>query len=361
MIKNNKLIDKKVLNQLLNNKTSLGDNPCFPLGDEYNFLSKLVLNRFDEIVNNCITIFDTDNIDDGIIIDSILPLVNETVDIESEDVNELVDIAIKSIKEKFDIDDEIDISGELTDEINSLDLNDVPTNDVKIEFEDHQEMEYTINSIYKRRFINSLIEGSNIEVYDVLKDIENEIININPRLINYYKKILCANDYSLFKIDSLNESKNVGSFEIDDENGRITLKAKGVILPILINELIKGCIYILSANGLPSNKKIIDYVIDKSDYYQAKLWDIRSGGALWKKFCEIIPNEYKDLKHYLFADIIKLEPKEFFMVMKEVLANTKKGRKIIETILKRIKYDLDEKEFMNNNGDKFFDKFDFIN
>ena len=41
----------KLEEDLLNNKTSLGDSPCFPVGDERNFATAIVGERFKDVVN----------------------------------------------------------------------------------------------------------------------------------------------------------------------------------------------------------------------------------------------------------------------------------------------------------------------
>ena len=145
------ILNPKLKKQLLSNKTSLGDNPCFPLGDEDNFLSKLVSARLGVVLRNCKKIFDTNNIEDNIIIDSIQPLILETISLESEHKGELTKLGVEIVKEYFDLYDEIILTGEITEEIGESKLNDVP-DEIDIEFDTHEEMEYTINSIYKRRF-----------------------------------------------------------------------------------------------------------------------------------------------------------------------------------------------------------------
>jgi hypothetical protein len=47
---------------LMDNKTSLGDSPCFPVSDERNFATKVVGDRFKDVVNGVKSAYNVDTI-----------------------------------------------------------------------------------------------------------------------------------------------------------------------------------------------------------------------------------------------------------------------------------------------------------
>jgi hypothetical protein len=47
--------------------------------------------------------------------------------------------------------------------------------------------------------------------------------------------------------------------------------ARGITFPVLVHEIIKGVMELLSAHGLPKDKKLAEYVINKADFLSEEL------------------------------------------------------------------------------------------
>ena len=344
---------------LIENKTSFGDNPCFPVSEGANFISKVVSERFREVVERCRRAFDVDEINNQEIKLNTLPIMKEILTIESKHKDKLIEMAINMVKEEFGIDEEVVFEVDLNQKINLVNNRLKPKEDIVMEYEDHDEMEYTNDSISKRRFINGMISGAAKKVNHMFHMVDDELTKLNPRLPNYYSKLMSATDYIYFLMPDLGTSFNGGSCEVEYEETPI-INAKAMIFPVLIHELVKGCMEILSANGLPKKGNIAEYVINKSDYLESELWDLRGGPALWGKFCSMIPTEDFNLKHHVYSELVQLEPKEFFGCMREVLGSTKRGHEIINETLETIKRELREDEYNESISDDYFNAEDLI-
>jgi hypothetical protein len=343
--------------ELLENKTSLGDHPCFPTSDEKNFVTRVVGERFKEVVNEVKKAFNVDEIDNSKIIQEMYPLVMSTMDLEKPHTKKLEELAVKMIKEEFGIDDEVEMEVELNPIIPSANSNITPS-DTIVEFEDHDEIEFAKDSVYKRRFQNALNQGAAKKVNHMYHLADKELTEMNPKLLNMYKKMMSAADYTYFLFPDLNSAANGGSCELEfpkDEDEKPIIKAKAMVFPVLIHELYKGCMEILSMHGLPTKENIAEYVINKSDYLQAEPWDMRIGPGLWGRFCNMIPAEDFNLKHHVYADLSSLPPKEYYSVMKEIMGGTKKGKAIIEGSIKTIKDELQQDDYLESIGDSLFD------
>jgi hypothetical protein len=346
---------------LLNNKTSLGESPCFPISDERNFATKIVGERFKDVVNEVKKAFNIDEIDNINLMKEMMPLVMSTMELESDNKKELVELAIKMVREEFDIPDDVIIEAELTKDIDSNGTSLKPKSDIVTEFDDHDEMEFANDSVYKRRFVNAMNQGAAKKVNHMYHLADKELTDINPKLINNYKKMMSSADYMYYLAPELESTQNAGKCDVDfgsKENDKpTTLTAKAMVFPVLLHELVKGCMEILSAHGLPTKKNIAEYVINKSDFVKAEPWDMRIGPALWTRFCMCVPAEDFNLKHHVYADICILEPKEFSKVMREVMAGTNKGKKIISEMIEEIKNELKEDEYNQkmNEDDGLFE------
>jgi hypothetical protein len=126
-----------------------------------------------------------------------------------------------------------------------------------------------------------------------------------------------------------------------------------MVFPVLIHELVKGVMELMSAHGLPKDKRIGEYVINKSDFLAAEPWDMRLGPALWGRFTSMIEPDNFHLKHHLYTELASMPVKEFNHKMREIMAGTKEGKKIVKNILDEIKTEFKEDEFneaMNELG-----------
>ena len=344
---------------LLNNKTSLGDSPCFPVGNERNFATQVVSERFKDVVNEVKKAFNVDEIDTMSLMMEMMPLVMSTMELESDHKKSLEELAVKMIKEEFDIPDNVIIDVELTPYIDSNGTNLTPPSDMVTEFDDHNEMEYANESVYKRRFANAMNQGAAKKVNHMYHLADRELTEMNPKLINNYKKMMSAADYMYYVTPELDSAQNAGKCEVDfgskEKKKPTTLTAKAMVFPVLLHELVKGCMEILSANGLPTKENIAEYVINKSDFVQAEPWDMRIGPAIWSKFCSMIPAEDFNLKHHIYSDVSQLEPKEYAHTMKEIMGGTKRGKEIINELLKEIKREIKEDEYNESMGDDLFE------
>ena len=77
----------------------------------------------------------------------------------------------------------------------------------------------------------------------------------------------------------------------------------------------------------------------------AEPWDMRLGPGLWERFTKLIDPDDFHLKHHVFAELAALPVKEFNYTMREIMANTKEGKKIISNIINEVKQDFKDDEF----------------
>ena len=146
------------------------------------------------------------------------------------------------------------------------------------------------------------------------------------------------------------------------ENPKIKIIAEAMVFPVLIHELVKGVMEILSAKGLPK-KKMGEFVINKADFLAAEPWDMRIGPALWSRFTEMFDPEDYNLKHHVYSEMVQLPVDEFNKQMREVMAGTKEGKKLIKSLVDEVKKEMSGEEFneaiqgfqkeIENNHDTF--------
>ena len=345
----------KIEKSLIKHKHSLGIHPAFPEDDEYGFDHKIVTNRFNDVVNLMKKNFETDDIESLNQVILMNSLLTDILKIENPKREELEKIAVDIVIKVFNIpQDAINITAELTDDLT------IKPNKVSFEvddegFESHDEIVELNKLVYKRRLLNSLIQGAANKVNHMYHLISDELTNINPMLVTKYKKLMSLAEYSYFFNDKNDNNFVGGVVKIDlpkSEGDMPSVNAQAITLPLLIHELVKGIMEIIIAHGLPENKKHREYVMNKADLTGAEFWDMRLGVPLWEKFNNVFDDDDKDYKFNVFAQIAALDVNEFNNVFREIFSGTKQGKEYIKNSCNLIKQDITEYDFDQRMNEK---------
>ena len=335
------------------NKTSIGNNPALPNIFEKGYVEKLVEKRFKGCVDELKKIGEIDDVPDTDMQTVLGKLVLKCQKLEEPHRPELEKIVANYLIDLFGIpDDSIQMELSLVDDVDlsssSIKL-DPADGDEFIEYEDVLDAESIKDEVYKRRLIDAISMGAGMKISSNIKDYMKEIYEINPTLIDLYRKILTLNDYLLFTKEDIGmteeDKHQFGTVEVVlgqvEESPKIL--AQGVIFPILLSESVRGLMELFASHGLPQEFEKAQSVLSKSDYLKAEPWDMRIGPALWEIVSDSFGNSVKtDLIPYLYKRISQLPVKKFNFFMREVLAKTRKGKRMMAKIAEKAQY---EKEY----------------
>lgn len=349
---------------LANERTSIGKHKALPEGDESSFTQKIMGERFSEVVNRYKRAYDVDKIDNHEVMQSMMPLVYDTMELESSHIKELEQLAIDMIREEYDMDEDVvEINVELTPNINLEGTKKHPTpKATNVEFDNHAQIVEANEEVYKRRFLNAMIQGAAKKCNHMFHMVDDELTNIDPRLVNKYDKMMVTADYMYYIIPEMENGVSGGVVKVDfptKDNPKSVITVQAMVFPVLIHELVKGVMELLSAHGLPKDKKIANFVIDKADFLAAEPWDMRIGPALWNKFTDTIDSENFHLKHHVYSELVALPVNKFNDKMREILGGTKEGKQIVKNIIDEVQSDLKMDEFnesMNETTDYLDDE-----
>jgi len=340
----------KLEDDLLKQKHSLGKHPIFPEGHESSFEEQIMGERFQDVAKRYKRVNDIDSVDSKEVMAEMMPLVYETMGLEAKHKKALEKLAEEMIREEYDMDkDVVEIHAELVDNISLVGTkkNEKPIA-VEMQFKNHDEVINANEEVYKRRFINAMIQGAAKKCNHMYHMVDDELTDLDPRLPNKYAKMMAAADYMYYIMPEMENGVTGGIVKVQfptASNPKAVIYAQAMVFPVLIHELVKGVMELLSAHGLPKNKKIGEFVINKADFLAAEPWDMRLGPAIWERFTKMIDADDFKLKHHIYSELAALPVKEFNHKMREIMANTKEGKKIIDEIVNSIKTELKEDEF----------------
>jgi len=278
-------------------------------------------------------------------------LVYETMALEDKHKKALEELAIKMIREEYDMDEDVvEIVAELTSDISleGAQKHPKPMPVEGMEFESHDHLVNANEEVYKRRFLNAMTQGAAKKCNHMFHMVDDDLLKLNPKLPNKYNKMMSAADYMYYAIPKMDDGVVGGVVNVEyptNKNPKAKIHAQAMVFPVLIHEIVKGVMELLSAHGLPKDKKLTEYVTKKADFVAAEPWDMRLGPAIWGRFTDTIPADDFHLKHHVYSQLAALPAKEFHRQMKEVMAGTKLGHKIVKEIIDGVKGDMQHDEY----------------
>lgn len=345
-----------VVKKIVNNKTSLGNNPSIPDIFDEPFLLKMAEIGFNDTKNKLKEIGEINDIEETKLEPALSKLLLKCKEIEKPYRSELEKICMNFVIDLFRVPDEtVDISVTLCD---NVDMNKnsfiVEPNVDNTNFDSVDNAITLKGEVYKRRMLNVLCVGAAMKMSEQYEKFETEVNKINPKLIDLYNKIISLNTYLLytkndFGIDDNNKMQlGVVEVSLGNDETKSKIESQGVILPILLMETIKGFMELFISHGLPKNVNDAMTVIGRSDFIKAEPWDMKFGPILWELFNTSLNDISTYELPYLIKIVSELEVNKFNFLMKEVFAKTKKGKQIMSKLSHKAKK---ESEY-----DKFVDK-----
>jgi hypothetical protein len=156
---------------------------------------------------------------------------------------------------------------------------------------------------------------------------------------------------------------NMGGDEDEDEDEDFTpqderidprktnIIVQGVNFPVLVHELLKGLMKTFAIQGQPKKDMFVD-VREKQEKLEYEIWDLRLGPSIWRRLNDSFPEDAledhnRELQNYIMTEIFKLSAKKFLVLMKEVMGETQRGKRLISLIydgIVRIMNDEDYRE-----------------
>lgn len=350
-----------VVQILVQNRTSLGNNPAIPDIFDEPYLLKASRHEF-ELAKKTLKNFgriDADGDTIEAVLSSLLlkcrkleePIRNELERICFNYVIDILGVPEDSVNLTIELVDKVDTSGD------AIILDPIDGDD---DFDDLNQAASVKAEVMKRRMLDALCMGVGLqEGEDLDAGIVEEIKQLNPELPKIYEQIMALNKYVLFTKEDLgmddDNTLQLGTVEVGlgAEDEKVNIRAQAVAFPILLSETIRGFFELFISHGLPENLELTKIVLGKSDYLKAEPWYMRLGPHIWSMMGRALNDTLFDELPYLFKRISSLSPDKFNFLMKEVLAGTKKGKKIMASLCSKAKND---KEYS-----KFVDKMDKMN
>jgi hypothetical protein len=242
---------------------------------------------------------------------------------ERGNLTKLIAVAEKIVREKFDLPNSIKFEIEIGDAM-ELDSTDGPTED---EIEEGTIQMLSMH-IAQRQIINCITHGASVFLTDKIFFIEKELIDeIDPTLVKSYKEYTNQINLSNWHLgesmlggsikDSIPKETipmiNPSRVEVVKADSGWVIRAKAPNIPILLHELVKGCLELLSYWAIPAtnnnlstaermeipiNRDLTHEELKKvyriADAYRDERWYYYMGPSVWRRLIEhynVLPDQ----------------------------------------------------------------------
>ena len=342
--------------ELRDDSHHLGGNKSLPrTGTEQHYSEKLASKRFKDLVAKVKRYWGVEVVNPRMAME-VMSLLRQAMMIEKDHTEELEQLAIDLVREEFDIpEDQVDIEAKLVQgQISGEGMQQKAKENPEMpELESEEDYDRLNSEVQKRRMLNAIMQGAAKKGHYMFHMVEDELSNIDPRLIGIYGKLMSMTDLTYWMIPSMAGGSGGGEGDGGMKGGREYLDLSGDkpkivaeawIFPVLLNELIKGSMELLAAHGLPEDERESQYVIDKADFLESEVWDMRLGPGIWEKFIDAIDGSAYEIKHYLYYEIAQMPANEFHDFMKELLSGSKRGKQMLVDLANDVQADIKKRE-----------------
>jgi hypothetical protein len=193
--------------------------------------------------------------------------------------------------------------------------------------------------VARRRFFNAISQGFAKKGHYMFELVRERLEEMEPGITDKYGALMAMNDYLywMFPPETLEQISASGQgfggdeevdFEVDEDGeqtGNLVVKARGVIFPILVHELLKGYKDIILAPSLPEDPVQAQMVRGVADTAVNEIFDIIIGAYLWEKLREALPAKIfedeegmKTVQGLVFREMIKIPKRRFISLAQRV-------------------------------------------
>lgn len=326
-------IHQEIIKKLNDDSTPFKGNPALPYvgKDGLNYLETIAVKRYEDLVENFQRTVGVQNITPQHVMANAYQNVFMIDNIERPHWRKLEEMAVKYVKQDFNLlEDEILFDVEIIGLGNVKMPEDMKFEPMEEDVDPKFEYEMT-DELHKRRFINALTAGASKKGHYIFHLAEEELAEINPRLTDFYQRMMIANDLTYYMLgdefakmamESDMDENNAGTMEIKwDENGTPIIYARAINFPTLIHETIKGVMEIISFIAFPDGKEEQQYVINESDHVLGEMWDLRVGPSFWEIFHSSLTIDEIPQKKMILSKLYQLETSDFLEHFNKLLTS----------------------------------------
>jgi hypothetical protein len=208
--------------------------------------------------------------------------------------------------------------------------------------------------VAKRKLINTMIQGAAVaNNYASSFYAGEELGQIDPALERDYGKIMAYSELGQFAMPKEvaqaaagahgSESQGGGVRLRREEDGSVTIVAHGLVFPMLVHEIVKGCMEYLSLND-EDDPDTAHAVSKRSDFIDDEQYQQQIGPNLWREFIASIGHDAAEVMPYVYDELNRMPVRDFNAKMKGLIDGTPEGKQWFRQLAQKVKSEIEGQE-----------------
>lgn len=201
--------------------------------------------------------------------------------------------------------------------------------------------------VHKRITLNSFTHGAAIHQMTSLHHMVKDALDkIDPQLMPAYDKLARGTVYSswFMSIEQIAQMAGQKGGDVrvvwpeEEQQSNQPPKQEGpkveaeaILFPILVHELAKGCMEILTSHGLPQDERTLKKVYKHADRWDTEIFHFFVGPALWRKFLKVVDRTQLP---EVMAAMSRLEPDDLHSVVQSIVDNPAEAQERLAELVK---------------------------
>ena len=212
--------------------------------------------------------------------------------------------------------------------------------------------------VHKRKMINTLIQGAAVSNnYSFAYYVRDELDMIDRSLVRDYGKMMAYSELGYFiqDPDMLKMAAQAGGSEAQggdarlkrNDDGSISIVARGITFPILVQEIIKGVMEYLSFND-EEDPETQATVNREADFAEDEGVQMQVGPNIYRQLIDAIGLESAEVMPYIHDELVRMPAGEFNRNMQAFLAGSAQGKAWFRDMAQRIKSEIAQDDQTEN-------------
>lgn len=208
--------------------------------------------------------------------------------------------------------------------------------------------------IHRRKLTNMFIQGAAVaNNYAFAYYAREELNQYDPALVKDYGKLMAYSELGFFiqAPEIMKAAAQAGGTEAQGgdarlrraEDGSVEVVARGIAFPILVQEIIKGCMEFLALND-EDDAEARATVQRQADFIDDEQTHMQVGPSVWREFMDAIGHEQAEVMPYLKNILAKMPIREYNARMQALISGTPEGKAWLRDTATRIKQKLDARQ-----------------
>ncbi len=204
--------------------------------------------------------------------------------------------------------------------------------------------------VHKRKMVNTLIQGTAVSNnYSFAYYSRDELNALDPTLVKDYGKLMAYSELGYFIQDPqmVKAAARAGGSEAQggeerltrNEDGSITILARGITFPILVQEIIKGMMEFISWND-EEDDTTQRQVNKEADFVEDEQVQMQLGPNIYRQMVDAIGHDSLETWPYLHDALVKMPVHEFNQRMQGLISGSSEGKAWFKQLAQQLRQKL---------------------